>query len=260
MTRSFDRISAMEDGVLAKDLALEERTKDAKEAARAKSMFLANISYGIRTPINAILGFCHLLQRPLLEPRQGDQVRKIGSGDMALLRLVNDIVGFSKNEAGRLTLETREFDLRNALLRQVQMMAKTISAKGLNLQVELDATLPAVLIGDELRLNQIVLNLLGNALKFTTEGRITLKARMINENDGVAMIECSVGDTGLGMTPVQQSRLFLPFTQADSFTTRRFGAPGWAWPSASRSCSRWAAGSARTARRIRAAPSPSACR
>ncbi|MCZ0963733.1 hybrid sensor histidine kinase/response regulator [Paracoccus benzoatiresistens] len=224
--QAFARIARMRDEILQKSLALEERTREAEDATRAKSMFLANISHEIRTPINAILGFCHLLQRTALQPRQADQVAKIGTSGKTLLRLINDLLDFSKNEAGQLTLESRPFDLRQAIMCQVQMVSETARAKGLELRLDLAPDLPPVLLGDDLRLNQVLLNLLGNAIKFSDRGTVTLSAREAGRQDGQAVIECRVRDTGIGMTPPQQARLFTPFTQADSSTTRRFGGTG----------------------------------
>lgn len=223
---AFDRIGRMRDEILHKSLALEERTREAEEATHAKSMFLANISHEIRTPINTILGFCHLLQRTALKPRQADQIGKINTAGAVLLRLINDLLDFSKNDAGRLEFEVRPFDLRSALMCQVQLVAEGVHAKGLDVHVDLDKNIPAVLLGDELRLNQVVTNLLSNAVKFTDRGTISLTARMIGIHDSLAEIECCVRDTGIGLTPDQIDRLFTPFTQADSSTTRRFGGTG----------------------------------
>lgn len=226
VVQSFDRIGRMSDEIVAKGRALEERTREAEEANRAKSMFLANMSHEIRTPINAILGFCHLVQRSRLEPRQRDQIGRISTAGGVLLRLINDLLDFSKNEAGALTLEQRPFDLRSAMSVQVQLVADTMAARNLTLRQRIDPSLPQVLVGDELRLNQVLLNLLSNAVKFASDGEILLEARLAApEGDGVR-IEISVTDCGIGMTEDQIRQVFSPFTQADSSTTRRFGGTG----------------------------------
>ena len=226
VVQSFDRIGRMSDEIVAKSAALEERTREAEEANRTKSMFLANMSHEIRTPINAILGFCHLVQRTPLEPRQREHVSRISTAGGVLLRLINDLLDFSKNEAGALTLESRPFDLRSALSCQVQLVAETMAAQNLTLRQELDPNLPEVMVGDELRLNQILLNLLSNAVKFSRDGEIVLSARLAERDGDSARIEVSLRDCGIGMTPAQMERLFTPFTQADSSTTRRFGGTG----------------------------------
>lgn len=226
VVQSFDRIGRMSDEIVAKSAALEERTREAEEANRTKSMFLANMSHEIRTPINAILGFCHLVQRTPLEPRQREHVSRISTAGGVLLRLINDLLDFSKNEAGALTLESRPFDLRSALSCQVQLVAETMAAQNLTLRQELDPNLPEVLVGDELRLNQILLNLLSNAAKFSRDGEIVLSARLAEHDRDGTRIEVSLRDCGIGMTPEQMARLFTPFTQADSSTTRRFGGTG----------------------------------
>ena len=220
------RIGKMSDELVTKGLALEERTREAEEASRAKSMFLANISHEIRTPINAVLGFCTLLQRGILQPRQRDHVAKINGAGISLLRLINDLLDFSKNEAGKLTLETSEFDLRATIRAQVQMVSDTPLARDLLIETRIADDIPARLIGDDMRLGQVLLNLLGNAIKFTERGTITVSAELLGIDGDMASIRCTVSDTGIGMTPEQQSRLFTSFTQADNSTTRRFGGTG----------------------------------
>ncbi|TRW98299.1 response regulator [Paracoccus sp. M683] len=223
---TFSRMSRLSAELVQKGVALEERTRDAESANRAKSMFLANVSHEIRTPINAILGFSHLLQRTALEPRQKDQVSKISTAGVALLRLINDVLDFSKIEAGKLQFDEHEFDLRAAIESQLQMVSETAHAKGLRVEIRVDSTIPACLIGDDMRFNQIVLNLLSNAIKFTPAGRIVLTAEMLRQKNGIAVIQCKVQDTGIGMTAEQKNILFNSFAQADASTTRRFGGTG----------------------------------
>ena len=223
---ALTRIGKMSDELVAKGLALEERTREAEDASRAKSMFLANISHEIRTPINAVLGFCNLLQRGALLPRQRDYVAKINGAGISLLRLINDLLDFSKNEAGKLTLETDEFDLRATIQSQIQMVSDTSLARDLLIEARIAKDIPARLVGDEMRLAQVLLNLLGNAIKFTERGTITVTADLLGVDGDMASIRCAVSDTGIGMTPEQQARLFTSFTQADNSTTRRFGGTG----------------------------------
>ncbi|WP_207630242.1 response regulator [Paracoccus xiamenensis] len=224
--QTFARMAGLRDELVQKGAALEERTREAEAASRAKSMFLANISHEIRTPINAILGFSHLLQRAPLERRHKDQVGKINSAGVSLLRLINDVLDFSKIEAGKLEFDEREFDLRAAIGSQLQMVSESAHAKGLRVAVHIDSNIPPALIGDDMRFNQVILNLLSNAIKFTQEGRITLTAEMVELNDGIAGIRCTVQDTGIGLTEAQQGMLFNSFAQADASTTRRFGGTG----------------------------------
>lgn len=223
---TFSRMERMGDELVQKSVALEERTLEAESANQAKTMFLANVSHEIRTPINAILGFSHLLLRTALKPSQKDQVTKINSAGMALLRLINDVLDFSKIEAGKLELDECEFDLRTAIESQLQMVSESALAKDLRVEVQVAKNIPTLLIGDDMRFNQIVLNLLSNAIKFTPQGRISVTVEMVGEVDGVADIECKVTDSGIGMTPEQQSVLFNSFAQADSSMTRRFGGTG----------------------------------
>ncbi|WP_282602504.1 ATP-binding protein [Paracoccus sp. PARArs4] len=223
---SFVDLSRVRDELAAKGRALQERTTEAEAATRTKSMFLANMSHEIRTPINAVLGFCHLLQRSPLDDRQRDQLGKIASAGTALLRLVNDLLDFSKNEAGKLLLERHEFDLRAAISGQAQLMAEDMRNRGLDLCIAIDDDVPALMLGDELRLNQVMLNLLSNAIKFSEDGTIAIHARLAERDGDLLRLEVSVRDCGIGMTEDQIGRLFAPFTQADATTTRRFGGTG----------------------------------
>ena len=223
---AFDRIGMMGNELVLKSIALEDRNRAVEESSHAKSMFLANVSHEIRTPINAVLGFSHLLQRSALDPQQRDYVAKLNSAGVSLLRLINDILDFSKNEAGKLLLEAHDFDLRAAIASQVQLVTESAHEKRLTIDVQIDDNIPPLLIGDELRLNQVVLNLLTNAIKFTERGGVVIAAQKVEESGGYATIKCSVSDSGIGMAPEQQRNLFTSFTQADSSTTRRFGGTG----------------------------------
>lgn len=211
---------------LVESFALRERTREAEEASRAKSMFLANMSHEIRTPMNAILGFCHLIGRTDLDPKQKDYVAKIGQAGMSLLRLINDILDFSKNEAGKLTLEANPFDVRNAIANQLQLVAGDAEAKRVRVTSEVSGALPHRLMGDELRFNQVLLNLVSNAVKFSENGSVTVSLDIVEETGDQLTVELQVRDTGIGMNAEQQAALFQSFTQADSSTTRRFGGTG----------------------------------
>jgi len=226
VVESFERIGRMGTEIVAKNEALEERTREAEEASRAKSMFLANMSHEIRTPMNAILGFCHLFQRTELDPKQHDYIMKINGAGVSLLRLINDILDFSKNEAGKLKLEKHGFNLRASITSQIELVEGDAAAKGVRVQSRIDDAIPQMLVGDELRFNQVVLNLLSNAIKFTEAGHVTIIVGLLARTSDSATIELSVQDSGIGMTAEQQAGLFRSFTQADSSTTRRFGGTG----------------------------------
>ncbi|MGE4322613.1 MAG: response regulator [Sphingobium sp.] len=227
LVESFQRNHRMSEEILAKNDALEARTREAEDASKAKSLFLANMSHEIRTPMNAILGFCHLALRADLPPRQKEYVSKINHAGQSLLRLINDILDFSKNEAGKLTLETHPFDLRRAIENQIHLVAATAAAKQVTLTSRIDTAVPDQLVGDEMRFGQVALNLLSNAVKFSENGgTVDISVGMAEEAGGRVMLEMAVRDTGIGMTADQQRSLFHSFTQADSSTTRRFGGTG----------------------------------
>ncbi|MEC3912426.1 response regulator [Sphingobium sp. CR2-8] len=226
LVESFGSNQRMGEEILAKNEALEDRTREAEEASRAKSLFLANMSHEIRTPMNAILGFCHLVARTDLDPKQKDYVTKIDKAGISLLRLINDILDFSKNEAGKLLLEAHPFDLRTAVENQVQLVAAEAEAKRVRIQSTIDSAVPRRLVADEMRFNQVVLNLLSNAVKFSEDGAVTISLDVAQQAGDKVMLQLAVRDTGIGMTQEQQASLFNSFTQADSSTTRRFGGTG----------------------------------
>ena len=226
LVESFGRIGSMSAEILAKNEALEERTHEAEEASRAKSMFLANISHEIRTPMNALLGFCHLALRTDIEGRPRDYVEKIGSAGEALLRLINDLLDFSRNEAGKLVLEVRPFRIRESLANQLQLAAHGAEARRVQVSATVDPAVPDRLLGDELRFNQVIMNLVSNAVKFTEDGRVDVSLRCEPAADGAVLLHAQVRDNGIGMSEEQQARLFRSFSQADSSTTRRFGGTG----------------------------------
>jgi PAS domain S-box-containing protein len=203
--------------------------KEAAEAAdRAKSSFLAMMSHEIRTPLNSVLGFADLVLDTPLTDRQREYLRTIkGSGD-ALLALLNDILDFSKIESGRMEIEVRPTDLPRSIRDVMELYHLAAAAKNLRFTAETDADVPQHVLTDPVRLRQILINLVGNAVKFTPDGgavRIHATLRR-GEGDEEPRIRILVEDTGIGITPEQRKRLFRPFTQADSSTTRRFGGTG----------------------------------
>jgi two-component system sensor histidine kinase/response regulator len=220
------RIIRMRNEIMEMNAALEARTRDAEGANMAKSYFLANMSHEIRTPLNAILGFSHLALRTALTTQQHNYLSKIKSASTALLSLINDVLDFSKIEAGKLTLETARFDLRRMLEECLSMSSVKAQSQDLTVRVHVDHDVPPLLVGDPLRLSQVIVNLVGNAVKFTERGMVMVGVQLISQTERDAEIEFSVRDTGIGMTPEQRARLFTTFAQADSSTTRRFGGTG----------------------------------
>ena len=200
--------------------------RDRAEAAnRSKSEFLANMSHEIRTPLNAIVGLTHLVQREAQEPAQRDRLGKIAHSAQHLLQVINDILDLSKIEANRLQLEDIEFSLDAVLSRSFEMVADHAQAKGLELIVDTDH-LPDRLVGDPTRFSQALLNLVGNAVKFTAQGFVRLGGEVLARKGDRALMKFSVRDTGIGIAPERIGALFLAFEQADSSTTRRHGGTG----------------------------------
>lgn len=207
-------------------LAMEEARHAAEAAARTKSEFLANMSHEIRTPMNAIIGMAHLALKTSLDARQRDYIGKIHAASQALLGIINDILDFSKIDAGKLTIETVDFRLDELLANVATVVAHKAQEKGLELLIDAPLDLPAHLRGDPLRLGQILINLVNNAVKFTEHGEVGIACRLLQQDDKHLRLEFAVRDTGIGMTPEQQSHLFQAFSQADSSTARRYGGTG----------------------------------
>ncbi|WP_158608486.1 ATP-binding protein [Stagnimonas aquatica] len=208
------------------ELALQQARREADAANEAKSRFLANMSHEIRTPMNAIIGLTHLAHGQTAEPGVREQLGKVEDAAQSLLGLLNDILDFSKIEAGRMSLEHIPFDLWNVLDRVEGLMAERASSKGLRLSLQRPETLPHDLVGDPLRLGQVLLNLISNAIKFTETGEVRVEVELLGQDASGAQLRFAVHDTGIGIQPAQMARLFKAFTQADSSTTRRFGGTG----------------------------------
>jgi PAS domain S-box-containing protein len=208
------------------ELTLQDARDKAEQATRSKGQFLANMSHEIRTPMNAILGMLTLLHTTDLDRRQRDYAEKAEGAAQSLLVLINDILDFSKVEAGKMELDAQSFRLDRLMRNLSVILASNVGSKGIEVLFDMDPAIPEVLLGDSMRLQQVLINLGGNAIKFTAQGQVVVALRLLQQDGDVARIEFAVQDSGIGIAPENHARIFTGFSQAEASTTRKFGGTG----------------------------------
>lgn len=208
------------------NIELDIAKKRAQEAARVKSEFLANMSHELRTPLNGVIGFARQMLKTELTANQIDYLQTIERSAQNLLSIINDILDFSKLEAGKLLLENIPFDLQDALDEVVSLQATSAHEKGLEITLNIDPNIPQGMVGDPLRIQQVLTNLVGNAIKFTERGNIDIVAELRSSQDKNIEVQFMVRDTGIGISERQQAQLFQAFSQADASISRRYGGTG----------------------------------
>nr|WP_316641398.1 CHASE domain-containing protein [uncultured Roseateles sp.] len=226
LTMDISFVKRAEADLRLANYALEVERDRAEQASLAKGQFVANMSHEIRTPMNAILGMLKLLGRTALTPRQRDYASKTERAARALLGLLNDILDFSKVEAGKMGLDPQPFAVNGLLADLSVILSSTLGDKPVELRFEVDPELPPWLVGDAMRLQQVLVNLAGNAIKFTAAGEVVLRLRLVERKADTCRLEFAVRDTGIGIAPEQQEQIFSSFSQAEASTTRRFGGTG----------------------------------
>ncbi len=222
MATAFNEMTA---SLTALNTELAAAKRRAEDASRAKDQFLANVSHELRTPLNGIIGMTTLALDTPLTDEQREYLETVSSSSTDLLTLVNDVLDFAKIDAGALTLDPVAFDLRQCLEKSRKVIGVSASRKGLALTFDVDRNIPATVVGDETRFRQVVLNLLGNAVKFTSDGAVSLRAQVAADGDDITL-QVDVSDTGIGIPREKHEQIFQPFVQADGSTTRQFGGTG----------------------------------